>query len=298
MRYTYRSFFWPAVLILVGVVLLLVNTGQIQVERLYAVINLWPLVLIVIGLELIIRRTVHGATGDIAAALVVLVAVVGTATYVAIAPNPAATQTLDASTQLADVKQAALEINAGAATINVSSGADVGSDLYRAHISFSGPKPEVKFENGKLTITQKGNNFFGLGIRRFDLDLKLNPNVTWDAELDTGAATNSIDLSDAQLRSLSLNSGAARHDITLGPATASVPIEINGGALTVRIHRPSGSPVTVDVSGGAVNLTGDGKEMRGAGHLSYTSSDYSSGANGYRIAITGGACTVTVDTSA
>ena len=295
--YRYRSFFWPALLILAGVVLLLVNTGQIPVERLYQIVNLWPLILIVIGLELVIRHSVHGSAGDIAAALVALVAVVGAATYIAVAPDPAATHTLDASTQAGDVKQAAFEIDAGAATITVTSDADIGGDLYRAHILYSGPKPEVDYEDGKLTISQQGNNLLALGGRRFVLDLKLNQGVRWDAEMNTGATGDTIDLRRAQLTSLTLNSGAARHDITLGSASASVPIEINGGALTVHIHRPGGTPVTVDLSGGAVSLTADGKDMHGVGHLTYTSSDYSSGGNGYRIKISGGACTVTVDTS-
>ena len=295
--YRYRSFIWPALLILAGVVLLLVNTGQIPVERLYQVIDLWPLVLIVIGLELIIRRSVHGTAGDVAAALVVAIAVIGAATYVAVAPNPAATHTLDASTQVGDTREATLEIDAGAATITMSTGGDVGSDLYLAHIAYSGPKPDVTFQDGKLTITQKGNDFLGFGVRRFDLDLKLNPSVTWTAEVDTGATTNTIDVSDAQLQSLSLNSGAARHEITLGKASTSVPVEINGGALTVHIHRPAGTPVSVDVSGGAVNLSADGKDMHAVGHVSYTSPDYSSGGSGYRIEVNGGACTVTVDSS-
>jgi hypothetical protein len=293
----YRSFFWPAVLILAGLVLLFVNTGVIPAERLYQLLDLWPLILIVIGLELLVRRTVHGPAAEVAAALVVLVAVVGAASYVAFAPNPAAAQTLDAATALGAVKEATLEVDAGAASINISSTDNVDEDLFRAHVSYSGAKPEVKFENGKLTISQKGNDFLAFGARRFELDLKLNPSVIWSAEVDTGATTNTIDLSEARLKSLSLNSGAASHEITLGAATASTSIEINGGALTVHIHRPSASPVTVDVSGGAVNLTGDGKEMHGVGHLSYTSSDYSSGGNGYRIDISGGACTVTVDTS-
>ncbi len=76
-----------------------------------------------------------------------------------------------------------------------------------------------------------------------------------------------------------------------------MPIEINGGALTVHVHRPSGTPVAVDVSGGAVSLTGDGREMHAIGHLSYAAPDYTSGGSGYRIEVNGGACTVTVDTS-
>jgi hypothetical protein len=259
------------------------------------VIDLWPLVLIVIGLELIIRRTVHGSTGDIAAALVVLVAVIGAATYVAVTPNPAATHTLDVSTALTNQTAASVEVDAGAATIDITSDADAGSDLYRAHIAYSGPKPDVSFEDGKLTITQRGNNFFAFGARRFELDLKLNPKVTWALEVDTGAITSALDLRQAQLKSVSLNSGAGRHDITLGVTNAEVPVEINGGALTVNIHRPSGTAVSVDVSGGAVNLNGDGKDMHAVGHLSYDSPGYTTGANGYRVTINGGACTVTVD---
>src|SRR2546428_13480861 len=100
MRYTYRyrSFFWPAILILGGVVALLVNTGQIPVDRLYQLVNLWPVVLVVIGLELIIRRTVHGLAGDVAAALIVLIAVVGPAPYGTAGPNRPATPPLHAQT--------------------------------------------------------------------------------------------------------------------------------------------------------------------------------------------------------
>src|SRR2546430_12459030 len=54
------SFFWPAVLILVGILALLVNTGRIPIDRLLQLADLWPVILIVIGLEIIIRRSVHG----------------------------------------------------------------------------------------------------------------------------------------------------------------------------------------------------------------------------------------------
>src|SRR5690349_22374980 len=89
--YRYRSFFWPGVLILAGVIALLVNTGVLPVDRLIELVGLWPLILIVLGLELIVRRTLRGTTGDVAAALIVLIAIAGAAAYVTLAPNPAAT---------------------------------------------------------------------------------------------------------------------------------------------------------------------------------------------------------------
>jgi len=64
--YHYRSFLWPALLILIGVIALLANTGQIPAERLYNLVILWPLILVVIGLELIVRRSLHGVAGDVA----------------------------------------------------------------------------------------------------------------------------------------------------------------------------------------------------------------------------------------
>ncbi len=59
----YRSYFWPAVLILVGIFALMVNSGVISTERLNLLADLWPVVLIVIGLELLARRAVPGRNG-------------------------------------------------------------------------------------------------------------------------------------------------------------------------------------------------------------------------------------------
>lgn len=300
MRYTYRyrSFFWPALLILAGVVALLVNTGQIPVDRLYQLLNLWPLVLIVIGLELILRRTVHGVMGDVAMALIVLLAIVGAAAYVTVSPNPGNINKLDTEQGLGEVKTARVEINAGAATINISSAAR--SDLYRAHVDYSGQTPDVHFDagTGSLIISQRGKNFLPFQPRHFAVDLKISSEVAWAIDLNTGAATTTLDLADVHLSSISLNTGAAKDEITLGPATGVVPVEINGGALTVNIHRPGGTEASVDVSGGAVSLNADGRNMHAIGHLSFESPGYSGATNSYRVEVNGGACTVRLDKTA
>ena len=301
MRYTYRyrSFFWPAILILGGVVALLVNTGQIPVDRLYQLVNLWPVVLVVIGLELIIRRTVHGLTGDVAAALIVLIAVVGAAAYVTVGPNPSATHTFDAATPAGDLTEATLEIDAGASTVTLSGSTGVGADLYRAHLEYTGPTPTVNHDSsrGTVRINQRSNNFGILQPLHFKANVQLNPGVAWAIRLNSGATTTTINVAHVHVTSVTLNSGAGRDDITLGPASGLVPVEINGGALTVHLHRPSETEATIEVSGGAVSLDADGRSMHAIGHLTYTSSGFSGAANGYRIKVNGGACTVTLDTT-
>ena len=186
------------------------------------------MILIVIGLELVIRRSMKGPTGDIAAALVVLLAVVGAAAYVAIAPNPSATQTFEASNDIGSITEARAEIDVGAATIAISS----TIDAVHLHVA--------------------GVNF---------------------------------------------NTGAASADITLGPPSGIVPVTFSGGALTVHVHRPGGTAVRAEVSGGVVSLNGDGRDMHAIGQLNYESSGFSSAADGYRVKLDGGSCTLTLDTT-
>src|SRR5260370_20008941 len=111
MNRRYRSLFWPAILILVGVFALLVNVGLVPVERLDRLADLWPLILVVIGLELVVRRALQGASAEIAAALIVLLAIGGAAAYVALGPSiPIGIQTLDASNQVGSLNPATARV--------------------------------------------------------------------------------------------------------------------------------------------------------------------------------------------
>ncbi|TAN34510.1 hypothetical protein EPN29_03870 [bacterium] len=300
MRDRYRSFWWPAVLILIGIFALVVNSGLIPAERLERLIDLWPLLLIVIGAELIARRALRGAAGELAAVLIVLVAAGGAMAYVALAPNAGGgSHTLDASDRAGDLEHASLEVDVGAATITVSGSAGLGGDLYRAHIEYSGGKPDITLDRttGDLRISQSSTRFGIFQSHRFVLGLQLDSSLPWKITSNTGAATGTLQLAGVQVASIELNTGASREDITLGPPSGIVPITINGGALTVHLHRPSGTPTSVSVSGGAVSLDADGRQQRGIGTQNWQSAGYDGATDGYRVEIDGGACTVTIDST-
>lgn len=300
MRYTYRyrSFFWPALLILAGVIALLVNVGAISTERLYQLFDLWPLILIVLGVELIIRRSLHGMAGDVAAALIVLLAVLGAVGYVAASPNQYGTHTIDSSSALGNLDLASLEINVGAANVTLKGTTDVGSDLYRAHIEYSGPNPEVDFNTstGKVKISQPNAGWFQTR-RKFTLTVLLSVAVPWNVVENTGASDDKIDFSRLHATNIKLNTGASQQDITLGPVSGTVPVEVNGGALTVHVHRPQGVSTSIDVSGGAVNLQADGHSYHAVGSARYSSDGFDAALDRYRITVNGGACTVTLDST-
>jgi hypothetical protein len=295
----YRSFFWPAVLILVGLVALLVNTGQLPFDRLYRLLDLWPLILIVIGVELILRRRVHGTAGDVGTALIVILAIVFAAAYVTAVPSPSATHSFEASTDVGNLSRATLEIDVGAATVTLSGSSDLGSSLYHARVEYSGAKPRITLdhETGKLRIDQPSTNAFTFQSRRFVLNLELNPAIPWTITQNSGAATDTIKVPHLHLAALTLNTGAGRDEVTLGAPSGIVPIQVNGGSLTVRVHRPPATAVSVAVSGGAVTLSLDGRNRHAIGQAGDQSSGFGSAADGYRIQVNGGACNVTVDTA-
>ena len=294
--YRYRGLLWPAVLILIGAVALLVNTNVIAADRLYRLGDLWPLLLIVIGLELLVTRMpISTNASAVAAVLILLVALGGSIAYVATGPSvPTGTQTMDRSAPAGNLDHGSVDISVGGATLKIS-GADLGGDLFRSHIEYSGAAPGVSVERstGRIVISQN-SAFHIFGPQRFALDLKLGSNVRWTIAVHSGAADDTYDLTKLQLKSLEDDTGASRQDISLGAPKGNVPVTINGGALTVHLHRPNNTAANVEVSGGAVSLDFDGQQQRAVGSVSAgsTANDM------FSVRINGGACTVTMDSNA
>ncbi len=297
----YRSYFWPALLILAGVIALLVNANAVPVDRLYRLVDLWPLILVVIGLELIARRAFQGSASDVASLLIVLLAAGGAVAYVAVGPPiSAATQTLTKSDPVGNVSEASVEVDVGAAATTIRGNSELGTDLYRARIEYSGPRPDVGLDpsTGALHISQSSGGFLFFQSRRFVLDLQINPAVPWKITVNSGAASETLQLVGVTIGSIDLNTGASREDVTLGTPSGTVSISINGGAVTAHFHRSKGIEASVQVSGGVVSLNADGQQFHAVGSVGWQSNGYDGATDRYQIDVNGGACTVTMDTNA
>jgi hypothetical protein len=192
-----------------------------------------------------------------------------------------------------------VQIDVGAANTTIRSSSDLGSDLYHAHITYSGQKPSVNLDtsSGELHISQGSGGFTFFQSRRFDLDLQINPQVAWKINTNTGASTDTFKLGGVNVTSMDLNTGASREDITLGPPSGTDQITVNGGALTVHLHRANGSQASVEVSGGVVSLDADGHGYHGIGNETWQSDGFDSATDRYQVMVNGGACTVTMDTN-
>lgn len=302
------GFFLPFVLIALGVIAILLNFGWIPLGRLVLVFDLWPLLLVVAGLALVLRVLVSPPLArslTLAAAVLALVAIVAYA--VLGGPRPAADRqetgaglvSTTASAALGSAASGRLQIEAGAAAIDIHQGAPA-SQLYQAALDFPpGHTPQLQVKGGKVVVRGRGDGRRTPSSSRPMASISLNSSIPWDVSIGDGASEDHLDLRGLDLRSLTVDSGASHLSLQLPRPKGTVRVEISGGATDLEITRPAGVPVQSTISGGASNLTFDLNHMAtlGGGGPSggvQKSADYDAAANRYDIGITGGANNLTI----
>ncbi|HEX2647354.1 MAG TPA: DUF5668 domain-containing protein [Candidatus Dormibacteraeota bacterium] len=256
------STFWGGVLVLVGLLFLLANTGVL------ANLNwdiVWPVLLIALGVWLILPRL--GVTGPITG--------------------------VDAAEPREGLEKARLEIAAGGGRVEVRSAA-LGDQLYRAHIDHGGSTPEIKLDRatGTVRMSQKFDWLPGMG--RFRLDAQLSDALPWEVVCNTGAIRGDFDLSTASVSRIEFSTGASQITLNLGLPKGVVPIKVQGGALTVDLTRPTGAAVRVQASGAAMHLSADGTRQDTIGNIDWRSSGFDGAADRYELSVAGAALNLNV----
>jgi hypothetical protein len=297
-----RGLVLPSILVAVGVVALLVNTGVIPAAALSRLADVWPLVLIVLGVDMVLRAKMDpvraGRLGIVTVAVACAVALV----YASVGSSlTVGERTADFTAQVGSLSEANLEISFGGADVNIKYG-DPGvmaDALYTAHVTYSGtqqPTADVDPASGsvRMALNQQGLRFGGIDHRR--ADVTLNPSVSWAVSLSGGATHAILSLASGTVRSIDVSGGAASLEISLPPARGATTVAVSGGANSVKAHRPPGTALRAEVSGGAGTLRFDGHSSSGVGDLGSQSENYSSAADRYLLTVSGGANSVTVDT--
>ena len=136
------------------------------------------------------------------------------------------------------------------------------TELYRAE--FEGGVPEIDVNGGTVTIGHK-RHFLPFDWRVAKSEIWLNPAVPWEVSLKGGMWKLAADFRGLELRSLEVGGGASDVEIWLPAPAGVVPVRISGGASHVRLHRPAGSALRAEVTGGASQLVFDRKSLGSIG---------------------------------
>ena len=291
-----RGLILPLILIGIGVVVLLANTGVLSQPAVERFGDLWPMLLVILGLQLILNHTLPRRQATLIGLAVSAVIVIGAVAYATLAPaTSVGAQKVDASAQSGGLTAATLDLNYSAATVDVNA-ADLGDRLYQVHVDYpAGENPptiSLDHENGRLEIHESSSfsPFHLFGSNRRHIVLALTDRIPWTIQVGGGATNLSLDLRHLQLTKLDVSGGANRMDAQLPAAKGTVMLEVSGGASNLTLRAPAETQWRIGVSGGANAVTINGSTTGAlGGDFERQSPGYGTATNRYDIQISGGA---------
>jgi len=264
--YRRRDILFPFLLIVAGVVALLSRQGMIawNIRDLW---RFWPLVLVLLGLEMVLARTRWGAALFLVIALVMVVGVGALSTTGfgdRIAEPSSESQFL--TQELAGAESAKVSIEFGYGELQVTELTDSSNLMEGECVHYDGAYRckktyRVSGDKGHLTLNSERNNGFegswGLG-RGSRWMVELNASIPLALDVSMGAGEATLDMSRLWLTDLDLDGGKGRVEVVFpddaGRTTAY--IEVGIGDVTLSIPEGVAARIEIDSGLGSVEVAG------------------------------------------
>ena len=188
---------------------------------------------------------------------------------------------------LGGLRSARLMFRSGAQELRLRS-SRVPADLYRAR--FDGATPQVRMRDGCVLVQYRGIPF---DWRKRVATMSLNATIPWTIDVVGRVVQIEANLREIELTRFELTGGSDRIHLELGQPRGEVPVRIVGGAKTLRLERPAGTPVSLTIQGGAGRVVLDGKSLgRKGGETTVESRGWGASADRFRVEVVGGAKTI------
>lgn len=302
----------PLILIFLGTVFLLQNTGVLPSTFWLSLWRLWPLILILAGVELMFAHrlpwfglAVFGAVILAAGAFAIRSPQPMMPPQAPHAPQPPLVNRTVA-TELNGANQAQVNIRYGAGRLQVDPLPDADASRL-ALMSFDGPDgtgPVPRYTVGRTGLAQltydldNGDHRFPFGgdARNNSVHIQLNPHVPLTSlSIQTGATDAHLDLGQLQLRSLDLSLGAATAWVGLPSVIdGTSTVHVSGGAATLTLQVPEGVAASIRHRGGLTTLNVNTTRFPQVSEGMYRSPDYDSAARRLDISLETGLTTIQV----
>ena len=197
-----------------------------------------------------------------------------------------------------DIEESKLIINGGAGKFIIK-GSTTDLVTAKAHSSF-GDYDYDYYDKGDRAILEISHSDTHIDLFDFDddlrnrLEVKLNRNPVWDLDLNIGAASTVLDLSNHKVKYLDLNTGASKTRIKLSDLydETEVDVEMGAASLIFDIPKNSGCKITGDMV--LMFKTLDGFIKKGNNNKYYVTENFNSADSKILINVEGGVSSIKV----
>ena len=303
---SYRKIFWGLLLVMIGVLFILKNTGVLFFSW-HTMWQLWPVILILWGISLIPVKDWIKLVLSLLTVLVTFFAMQqygpkdkhnwnfewndrnnnddeeSVTTY-----NKVMSEDFDSLTRFANLK---LNIGVGNFKIKDTTNLliEVKHDNDNANYSMTAKK-EDSLSIIDLSL-EKGE--FNNGNIRNNVVMKLNPNPIWDLDLNVGAAEVDFDLSGFKTRNLKIQGGASDIELKLGAALPLTEVKLEAGAasITIRVPESAGCEIISNTFMASKDFSGFTK----IGKQQYQTPNFVTSTNKIKIDLQAGVASVNVE---
>ena len=262
-RSSYRSIFWPILLIGVGIIWLLGSLNLLPAPSLRLLLRLWPLALVVIGLDIIIGRRSPIIGGIIGfGAIALIVALLFLAPQLGFEPGREL-KTVHFSEPLGGVTSAdiSLDLERYSTTIDSLSSSEmlIEAELDTVtDVSFTARGNQAKI----IRLESKDDlSFFDIGWDNLDVrnarwEIGLSPEVLLDLYVDVGSGSAALYLMDLELTSFEIDGGSGSSTLALPASPSDYAAVIDGGSGSFDIEIEDGAKIdfAIDVGSGSFNI--------------------------------------------
>lgn len=255
------SFFWPIILIGIGIICLLVNFNVIAPVSIGTILRFWPVLLILIGLDILFGKRyswVGGVFGILAIGFVIFFLVFGPSTGMTVSPQ----SRVDVySEPLGSTTQANYLLETSSESVQISTLKD-SQDLFYATLAHQGTiNFSVKGDTNKTIALSEDYDpdswlNWDFSFDNTGWEIGLAPDVVTDLTLDGGSGSITADLSGIQLNSLtaSLGSGSSRFTLPESKTPIEASFDSGSGSVTIVLPRYTTFTITVMSGSGSVHI--------------------------------------------
>ena len=285
-------------LLSIGIIWALVNIGIIDWSVFESVLVLWPLLLVMAGINVVFRDNpiVKTVTWLLFLAIVIVYGYYNDRNAGFI-PGRAVNGEKVVVQKLTETGSGELRLALGGTRLFVDSETQNLMDAYTED-------PDVRYtedyrnnnETAVLKFEKKLRHItFGRRMGEYNSEFHLNKDVLWDIDMDIGAVSGTLDMSELKVRDLDMDVGAGNLKLICGNKQESSRIKIDAGASKIGLVVPKDAGVRIKVDGvlSKENLENLGWDKRSGGY--YVSPNYDGTASKIDVDIDMGAGKLTVD---